>query len=59
VLMSGTATPEQFGAIVERYGLDFVVVPERVAAAETFQGLSGLPLRSGATRQVLFGLDDC
>ena len=59
LLMSGTATPEQFLAIVERYGLDFVIVPGRVASAEAFRGLSGRPLRAGATRQVLFGLDDC
>jgi hypothetical protein len=59
LLMSGTATPEQFRAIVERYGLDFIVVPERAASAEAFAGLSGRPVRLGALRRILFGLDEC
>ena len=59
LLMSGTATPEQFREIVARYGLDFVLVRERVASAPGFEGLSGRPVRSGSSRYVLFGLGSC
>ena len=59
LLMSGTATPEQFREIVARYGLDLVVVPERVASATGFAGLSGRVLRSGSNRYVLYGLSSC
>ena len=47
--MSGTTT--RIRAIVERYGLDFVVVPERAASAGAFAGLSGRPVRLGANRR--------
>jgi hypothetical protein len=59
LLTSGTATPEQFREIVARYGLDFVLVRERVASAPGFEGLSGRPVRSGSSRYVLFGLGSC
>jgi hypothetical protein len=59
LLMSGTATPEQFREIVARYGLDLVVVPERVASTTGFQGLSGRLIRSGSNRYVLYGLSSC
>jgi hypothetical protein len=49
----------RFREIVARYGLDFVVVPERVASARGFQGLSGRVLRSGSNRYVLYGLNSC
>jgi hypothetical protein len=59
LLMTGTATREQFRAIVERYGLDFVVVPAGAASADAFRGLPGRTVQSGTRRYVLFGLDDC
>lgn len=59
LLMSGTATPEQFREIVARYGLDFVVVPERVASAGAFRGLTGRPLSTPSNRYVLYGLHGC
>jgi hypothetical protein len=59
LLMSGTATPEQFATIVERYGLDVVVVPAGSAGAEAFQGLSGRRVRLAGEEYVMFGVHPC
>jgi Dolichyl-phosphate-mannose-protein mannosyltransferase len=59
LLMSGTATPEQFATMVERYGLDVVVVPSESASAEAFQGLSGRRVRLAGEEYVMFGVHPC
>jgi hypothetical protein len=59
LLMSGSATPEQFAEIVDRYGLDVVVVPVESAGAEAFRGLSGRGVSLDGEEYVLFGVQPC
>lgn len=59
LLMSGSATPEQFAEIVGRYGLDVIVVPEESAGSEAFSGLSGRRVQLDGAEYVMFGVDPC
>jgi hypothetical protein len=59
LLMRGTATPEQFAAIVRRYGLDVVVVPLKSAESEAFRGLSGRRVAFDREEYVMFGVHPC
>jgi hypothetical protein len=59
LLLSGSATPEQFAAIVDRYGLDVVIVPLESAGSDAFRGLSGRRVRLEGEEYVLFGVRPC
>jgi hypothetical protein len=59
LLMSGSVTPDQFGAIVRRYGLDVVVVPLGSAGSEAFQGLSERRVRWDGDEYVMYGVHPC
>ena len=57
--MSGSASPEEFEQIVERYGLDVVVVPLESAGSEIFQGLPSRPVQLEGEEYVMFGVNPC
>jgi hypothetical protein len=59
VVLGGRITPAELQAIVERYGLDVLVVPAGVANAGAFRSLSGRPVRFEGEPYVLFGLNPC
>jgi hypothetical protein len=59
LLLSGSATPEQFRTIVRRYALDAVIVPEQSAQAEAFRGLPGRRVTSTGQQYVLYSVDRC
>jgi len=59
LLLSGTATAEEFRTLVQRYDLDAIVVPARRADAETFRGLPSRRVRSQRGREVLISVNPC
>jgi hypothetical protein len=59
LVLSGRATRSELQAVVERYGLDVLVVPANVATVQAFRGLSGRPVRFNGEPYVLFGLRPC
>ena len=59
LLMGGSATPEEFDQIVQRYGLDIIVVPLESAGSETFDGLPSRPVQLEGEEYVTFGVNPC
>jgi hypothetical protein len=59
LIMGGTATPTQLQDIIERYGLDAIVVPAEIADAGTFLGLPATPVRSGGKDAVMYAVSGC
>lgn len=59
LLTTGAAGEPAFRRIVNRYGLDVVVVPAEWGDADAFRGLPRRVARLGAQTYVLVGIDEC
>jgi hypothetical protein len=59
LLMGGSASPEEFDQIVQRYGLDIIVVPLESAGSEIFDGLPSRPVQLEGEEYVMFGVNPC